>query len=98
MWFIFFYMFFLIYNIFNEILSIFMGEYAIVEFTDTNEVELVPMSWITSDGKECYGLILDLLQSKKMAGMLPNSTDFKTFLVNIMYQTSKLNYNYEITK
>lgn len=30
-------------NPFNEILLIFRGEYAVVEFTDTNEVELVPV-------------------------------------------------------
>lgn len=27
-------------------------------------------------------------------GMLPNSTEFKKFVVKIMYQTSKLNFNY----
>nr|XP_034306223.1 uncharacterized protein LOC117680343 isoform X2 [Crassostrea gigas] len=67
-----------------------MGEYAVVEFTDTNEVELVPVSWITSDKKECFWPNFRSTSKQKMAvrqGMLPNSTEFKKFVVKIMYQT-----------
>nr|XP_034316218.1 uncharacterized protein LOC105333648 [Crassostrea gigas] len=66
------------------------GEYAVVEFTDTNEVELVPVSWITSDKKECFWPNFRSTSKQKMAvrqGMLPNSTEFKKFVVKIMYQT-----------
>lgn len=45
-------------------LLIFSGEYEIVEFTDTNEVELVPVSRLVMHGSDSR-LILDLLQRKK---------------------------------
>lgn len=73
-----------------EILIRIWGEYAVVEFTDTNEVELVPVSWITSDKKECFWPNFRSTSKQKMAvrqGMLPNSTEFKKFVVKIMYQT-----------
>lgn len=44
-------------------LLIFKGDYEIVEFTDTNEVELVPVSRLVLYGSASR-LILDLLQRK----------------------------------
>lgn len=45
-------------------LFIFRGEYEIVEFTDTNEVELVPVSRLVLYGSASR-IISDLLQRKK---------------------------------
>lgn len=44
-------------------LLIFKGDYEIVEFTDTNEVELVPVSRLVLYGSDSR-IILDLLQRK----------------------------------
>lgn len=45
-------------------LLIFKGDYEIVEFTDTNEVELVPVSRLVMYGSASR-IISDLLQRKK---------------------------------
>lgn len=45
-------------------LLIFRGEYEIVEFTDTNKVELVPVSRLVMYGS-VFRVMLDLLKRKK---------------------------------
>lgn len=65
MWFIYLRLIlFFFYKLFNEMLFIFRGEYEIVEFTDTNEVELVPVSRLVMYGSVSR-IISDLLQRKK---------------------------------
>lgn len=65
MWFIYLRLIlFFFYKLFNEILLIFRGEYEIVEFTDTNKVELVPVSRLVMYGS-VFRVMLDLLQRKK---------------------------------
>ena len=73
----------------KKIFSIFSSGYAVVEFVDNNEVEIIPTSWLVKDRKKCVWpnqwkptRISNAVRQKH-----PPDYTFTTFKIKVLYET-----------
>lgn len=64
-------------------------KYAVVEFTEENQVEVVPAKWLSTDQKQCFWPINKSSDKVNMAikQLVTPTADFKPFPVKVLYQT-----------
>ena len=69
-------------------------DYAVVEFLDTNEIEIIPSCWLLKDGKKCVWPNNWKPSRISNAVKLKDSPDdtFTAFKVKVLYDTGKLLY------
>lgn len=83
-----------IYNIVSIILFRPVYGFAVVEFTEEKEVEVVPVKWLSTDMKICFWPAFKTQAKLRMAVLqMVNPTDsFLPLPVKVLYQTGMHSY------